>query len=337
MDVIKYFFKRILLFCSPFLIIFLIYIVTDPFRIIYEYDDYYKNSIININRDFVSSEVYLKNSKEYVYDSFIFSGSEAFFLPPSLWRKYIVTSNEVFSFDAYQENILGIWSKIKYIHGNNQRIKNALLVFDTSVTFGKFNNEGHVFMKHYEIYPSSKFKFHNTSFLSFLRPKFLIPLIHYKITGEFYPYMDEVLAHGYSSKDLVSNEVSLEGSIKELKTDSLGYYKKREQLFQSRLEKRNGKVLEEVQQIDENTIQILQEINNIFIADSTDFRILITPKYTQIAFNENDLHVLREIFGEKHVYDFSGINSYTEDMSNFYDPGHFKTYIGAELMDEIYR
>ena len=42
------------------------------------------------------------------------------------------------------------------------------------------------------------------------------------------------------------------------------------------------------------------------------------------------------VHGEDNVFDFSGINSISEEKSNFYDPLHFKVYVGKQLLDEAY-
>jgi hypothetical protein len=331
---LKYFFKKVLLFCSPFLVIILVYIISDPFKILYKYDNYYsyENYFIYKNRDFVSTEMYLKNHRKYKYDSFIFGSSTCLFFQPSVWRKYISTSNNIFSFDASGENMVGIWSKIKFVHKNDDSIKNTLLVFDTDNTFAKFRNEGHIFMKHYKVYPSSKYKFHYKSLLSFLNLKFLVGFVHYKLSHHFYSYMNNLFDDRYYYFDLVTNELYFEGPLNELKTDSLKYYKKRINIFYHRI----NEPVEIHSQITESHIQMLREIKEIFNEDSTNYRIVITPMYDQISFNRDDLKVLQNIFGEKNIFDFSGINNYTVKESNYYDPYHFKQYVGVDILRLIY-
>jgi len=325
--------KRIFLFCSPFLLLTSIYIISDPYKIIYSYDNYNDEAIIFKNRDFVSTEMYLKNSKRFIYDSFIFGGSTAACVPPSIWEKYINTSNYIFSFDASVENIVGIWSKIKYIHKTAHPIKNALLVFDTDYSFKKFINNDPIYMKHYKIYPSSRFDFQYRFFLNFLNLKFLLTYLHYKVINRFYPYMTNVFINSYTSYDVVTNEMYAYGRINEMKEDSLKYYEKRKNLF----ELRSSKHLEINSQINEDQLRMLKEIKDIFVKDSTDFRILITPLFNQIAFNKKDLSILETMFGEKNVFDFSGNNEFTEKISNYYDVFHFKPYVGAEILNIVYK
>ncbi len=331
------FFVKVILFCAPFLILVFIYLVADPFKVIKEYDNYYEHNIVHINRDFVSTEMYIKNSRKVTYDSFIFGSSVALAFTPRNWNKYISTSNTIFSFDASGECFDGIWSKIKFIHKNGNKIKNALLIFDTGNTGSTFrdfrNNEGHIFLKHYDVYPSSKFNFHYKSFLSFLHIKFLIAYCHHKVSNHFYTYMtDTLLDDTLSYYDLITNQYYPVKADLELKDDSLNYYRTHRELFspvQNNPQEINP-------QITLDYVQKLKEINEIFASDSTNFRIIISPLLNQISFNKNDLHILHNIFGKEHVFDFSGISDYTKMVSNYYDHAHLKQYFADELLTIIY-
>lgn len=309
------------------------YIFVDPFKVIYDYDNYYDTeTVIHKNRDFVSSEMYFKNSGKYEYDSFIFGSSTALFFQPHIWEEYINTRNHVFSFDSSRENIVGIWSKIKYIHEHGGHIKNALLIIDTGITFGQFNNKGHIFMKHYRIYKSSGFKFHYQSLLSFLNFRFIIALVHYKISKQFHPYMKGTLEDRSFSFDLITNELDFDGPRLELINDSIGYYERRHNLFFQR----DTLQVEVVSQITKDHIRMLVEIRDIFLHNNTDYRIIITPLYNQIAFNKDDLKTLENIFSEDFIFNFSGINEFTNELSNYYDIGHFKEYIGAQMLNMVF-
>jgi hypothetical protein len=326
-----FYLRRLFLFCFPFLVLIVIYIVSDPFMILYKYEDFNKNFYIHKNNDFVATEMYLKNSNRYLYDSFIFGGSTALFVTPSIWKNYINTSNNIFSFAAPQENIVGIWSKIRYLNKNNHKIKFALLTLD-DFTFTKFINNDPLYMKHYKVYPSSKFYFQYKYFLNFLNLKFLTAIVHYKICNQFYPYMDKILLREPYYYDSVTNEYFNVGILNELKKDSLTYYEKINDKFPFR----NTKYTEKNPIINSQQIQMLIDIRNIFAENNTDFRLLICPSYDQIAFNKNDLALVQTIFNKENVFDFTGINEFTEKKSNFYDGLHFKQYVVRELMDIMY-
>ncbi len=325
------FIKRLLVFCSPFIFLVLIYIITDPFMVIYNYDDYNRKLYVQKNRDYVSSEMLLKNSKKYLYDSFIFGSSTALYLPPSLWTNYIKTENRIFTFDASGENIIGVWSKVKYLDSHNYHIRNALVVLDFNM-FNKFVNDDPTYMKHYKIYPSSEFLFQYKYFLQFLNLEFLPALAHYAIGGRFYDYMGRALIPYSYSYDVVTNEYYNTGINELLKADSLGYYRERINKFGVR----SGRYTEEREIITKEHLQILNSIKTVFVKHASHYKIIIVPEYNQIAFSRNDILSLKEIFGSENVFDFSGINRFSNVQSNFYDEIHFKKYVGKELLDSVY-
>ncbi|MBP7266283.1 MAG: histidine kinase, partial [Bacteroides sp.] len=49
-----------------------------------------------------------------------------------------------------------------------------------------------------------------------------------------------------------------------------------------------------------------------------------------------DVKTLKRFFGKRNVFDFTGINEYTEDIHNYYEPGHYRPALGKRLMEKIY-
>lgn len=322
---------RIVLFCSPFIVLTIVYIFSDPYMIIHDYENYNKNFFINKNRDFVSTEMFIKNSKKYQYDSFIFGSSTSLFIPPSLWTNYIKTGNRIYSFDASRERLEGIWSKIQYLDKNGNKISYALVNIE-SKTFTEFVNNVPLYMKHPEVYPSSRFYIHYASFLNFCDLRFLFALSHYKLTNHFHQYMSEFLVSESYAYDTVSNEFYNKGILDLFKRDSIAYYEERSDNFPLR----SGNRQEEAQKLNSDQIRMLEEIQEIFSRNNTDYKIIVCPTYNQREFNHRDLFLIQSIFGNENVFDFTGINRFTEDKAYYYDEFHFKKYLGKELLDSVY-
>jgi hypothetical protein len=276
--------------------------------------------------------MYINNWKNQKYNSFIFGSSTALFVTPSTWKTCLDTSSRVFSFDASRENIIGIWSKIKFIDRNKQPIKNALLVIDYDKAFSRLEKDNVLFTKHYRVYRSSWIDFQIKNFLNFLNPFFLRALITYQITSEFKPYMSEFLIDETSFIDPVTNEFHSISVTEELKTDSINYYETRKLRFPSR----KSTFCEYKSQINDDHVRMLKEMKEIFDRNKTQFRIIIAPNYEEIYFNRTDLEFLNSVFGKENVFDFTGVNRFSEDMSNFYDGLHFKTYVGRQLLEIAY-
>lgn len=324
--------KKVLVFLSPFFALIALYIAIDPFMVIFKYDDFNSRSYIPKNRDYISSEVYLMNRDKQNYDSYIFGSSTALFVRPSIWITYLSDTSKVFSFDASRENIIGIWSKIKYIDQLNGPIKNAVFIIDYNYAFDKLNNENVLFVKHPRIGQSSWFGFHYKNFLKILDLNLLHSLIGYHFSKEFKPYMSDCLLNERSYIDPVTNEYTNFSIQEELNSDSVKYYKLRRDRFPIR----TGQTCEYKQQITADHLVMLDEIKDVFDKNGTIYKVIIAPNYQQISFNRNDLEILQSVFGKDNVFDFTGINSFSDDKSNFYDGLHFKPYVGKELLEIAY-
>ena len=82
--------------------------------------------------------------------------------------------------------------------------------------------------------------------------------------------------------------------------------------------------------------QMLNEIKAILDKNNTNYKVLICPSYNQVAYNREDLELTEAVFGKEHVTDFTGINRFTQEKSNFYDATHFKKFIGKQMLDSAY-
>ena len=89
--------------------------------------------------------------------------------------------------------------------------------------------------------------------------------------------------------------------------------------------------------IDYRGIEFLKEIKQIFNANKTDYRIIISPLYDQKKLNKIDLDLIEDIFEKKNIFDFSGKNAWTEDKYNFYESSHYRKKIGKKILDIIYK
>ena len=83
-------------------------------------------------------------------------------------------------------------------------------------------------------------------------------------------------------------------------------------------------------------IKLLSEIAKVFQDHHTKYKIIISPEYKQIRLNPADVVQLKEIFGAENVYDFSGINKYTNNIRNYYEGAHYRPCLGRQLLDSVY-
>jgi hypothetical protein len=145
----KQFLKRLIYFALigsiPIISFLILYFYYDPFKVLRNYDDY-SNQFIAPNRDYVSTTMFIKNYKKYNYNSFIFGSSRTIAFRPNSWRKYLGDNSIPFMFDASNESIYGIYTKLKYLDSINVKLKNVLIILDRDASFLNLkNHEGHLF------------------------------------------------------------------------------------------------------------------------------------------------------------------------------------------------
>jgi hypothetical protein len=328
---LKTFFYKSVLFTMPIILLLILFVATDPFLILYQYNDYTATYRPVLNRDFISGETYINKRGKYHYNSFMFGSSRLLAYPVKTWQKYLDKDAIPFKFDASSETIFGIHSKIKYIDTQKDTIKNALLVVCQNTTFVAIkDSEGLIFMKHPKIAKTSSIKFYTEFMKALLNPK----LFTYLGTSVFTNKYSYLFPDKYDVKyDTVHNDLVMQLWEKELKDNPKKYYESRKELFYQRNPLPNYNRPE----INAQQIMMLKEIKQIFDKHQTKYKIVISPLYNQVYFNKTDVKFLQAVFGANHVYDYSGINNYTNKEENYYEDSHYKPHIGEAIMSEIYR
>lgn len=326
----KFIFK-ILLLSLPISILLGSFLLLDPFRIIYNYDNYSKDLIVLPNRDFISSEMYLKNKDKYHYNSFIFGNSRTIAFKTKQWRKHLTPSDSPFVFDAYGESIYGIYTKIKYIDKIGAKIDNCLLILCTDFTFLPESHKGHLYIKHPTIAGSSWFEFYTTNIKDYFDAKFLKPYFKFLITQKW-----DTTMNGYIITrliyDTVTNDFCWIDDENQLKENPVGYYESRKNIFYDR----DSIIPPAKPQIYNKQITMLNEIKAIFIKHHTNYKVIISPLYNQISLNNKDYNIIKNIFGDDNVFNYSGKNLFTIIKENYYEVSHYRPIVGDSIMNIIY-
>ena len=327
----KLFIKKSFFISLPILIIAACYIITDPYKKIWNYDNYACDYVM-LNRGDVSTRVYLKNRGKYHYNSFIFGSSRSTANTSSEWRKYLPGGSMPYSYGSWSESIKGIYKKVALIDSLGDKIDNAFIVVD-DYTFTPHFSEEITTYDHYLISGDSKIMYHLRSFFSYLtNPLLILTSIDYSIFHKKRGYMKDFVGMKPDDLDPVTNDWMVH-SEETIKSDSIGYYKNclhkfyprsKEQLYYNRQISREEEIY-------------LLGINHIFQKHGTHFKIVIAPLYDQKKFNTEDLSLLRTIFDSTNVFDFSGINAITNDYHNYAsDAIHYRKKIGNLIFKEVY-
>jgi hypothetical protein len=156
-------------------------------------------------------------------------------------------------------------------------------------------------------------------------------LFGYKVKGEVFPdWESDIITNDH--QHVCSDSIVVKYGIEELGNEHI---RKIDSL------KRNGILFKRsnYQQYREKQISLYEEdllvkIKSMLDKHNTNYYILITPLYDQLKFNTADSQIIRKIFN-KNVYDFSGINEYTNNENNYPDGKHFMNYVSREMIDSI--
>jgi hypothetical protein len=327
------FIKLFLLFILPFVIILAILIYLDIFKAFWNYDDYYKGTFVEVNREWVCTKTYLKYRETEHFDSFIFGSSRSQSFKCNEWEKYLPIGAKSFHFDGAGDGLYGVTNKIKYLDELGDTIANALVIVDRGFLRILKNKTEHMGISPPCLSKESKLKFYVT-FIKAVNVKFLRAYIDYSIFKKHRPYMGFLIRNPkYPHQVDKVNCNIVYGYDQQIEEDSLGYYKEliEKGVFYERPQNNMSKTL-----VTEKEKEFLNSMKTIFDKHQTNYKIVISPIYDQVPMEIEQLDLLNDIFGKEHIYNFSGKNDLTEPISNYYESSHFRTHVANKILKIIY-
>lgn len=324
--------KNILLILLPLLLILGVYLLCDPFEVIYGYQQHYNDPRINYNWDFNQTETLLRNYEKRRYDSFIFGNSRSTAFFTSDWSRASGAERPL-HYGAMNESLYGIHGKLRLLADRWMPVKHALLVLDSQTLQTVTNSSGHLFRKHPLISGESCSDFHLLFFRAFMELPYFAGYLEHRLTGRVSPLFQKNFGLSLRYDPVTGDKFQdiLEKSIAE---NSEKYYKDRSAIFYDRALTRtavSAPVIKGPQLV------MLEEIKAFFEKNRTDYRIVISPNYDQKRFNSSDLLRLQTVFGADTVYDFSGVNRLTAETGNYYEDSHYRPLVARQILEEIYK
>jgi hypothetical protein len=332
----KLFFKNLNFFLIPFYAIIAFYLIDDPFKVIWNYEEYYKTKQhggIFLNKDHVSTSNYLNRYQSEKYNSFILGNSRSMFYNTDDWKLCLEGNVIPYHFDASGESIYGILKKLELLENLNQKIENALIILDYSTLSNTQSRDGHLYMTTSKLDRINTIQFQFTFFETFLNHKFFLANIDYKISGiKNYMVKDGLMDNTSFSYNKINNQISFD-EYDSLININQYYTQERMSVFYSRdtIQKEAPKV------IFQNQLEILNKIHLILKNHKTNYKIIINPLYDQHIINTKDFEILKEIFGKDNIHNFSGINEITNNYKNYYEDSHYRTIVCKQILNKIYK
>ncbi len=327
---------KLLLATFPILTVLIIYLATDPFKLLYTYSSYGNTdrNYICLNRDYVATELFLQNNKTQNYDSYIFGNSRARSFHALEWDKYI-KGGKVFHFDAYKESLYGIERKLAFLDKRGALIKNALIVIDYELLQMATNSKGHIYRKHPALSGENYFYFQLGVFKEFLDIDFISAYCSFLSTKNI---TQDMIDKGYFENVVVetndiANEVEFPVMEHQIKSNPDSFYRSLGKQFYQR----DNATHFTPHVLEADQIKLLKNISNILSKNNTEYKVIISPLYDQKKTNEADLQTLQSIFGPQRVFDFSGVNAITNDAHNYYESRHYRPFAATKMLEEIYK
>lgn len=321
--------RKLALFTIPFWTLMALYIYDDPFMVLRKYDLY--DSDVMLNEHHVGWQIYRNHNDSMHFNSFILGNSSTMAFRCAEWEKYLSPGDHAIRLFGNGESLKAISLKLHALDHEGAEIKNVLLILDrTSLSrFSLLNGYGNVLPA--AISGDSPFVVQMEFMQAFAMPDFLFPYLKYRITGRVEPDMKRMNPYG-RIRDSRNND-SFNPREKMIKQEGEAYWKNRKKEFPER----NGTAVVEEPVIFHRQRVLLEEIRKVLRCHDTSIRIIISPDYHQKELHPDDREILQSIFGKENVYDFSGVNEFTEDYHNYYESMHYRPLLGNKLLERIYK
>lgn len=317
----------------PFIAALAVYFLSDPFMVLRHYERYDQSPVL-LNEGYVGWQTYMNNRDSIPFDSYIMGNSCTMAYHCREWEKYLDGGRAIRLF-GNAESIAAISMKLQALDSEGAEIKNLLLILDKGALQNDRLLTGHTNILPPAISGISHFAFQEEFCQAFLYPSFLFPYLDYRIFHTYRPYMKGVINPYGPIRSPITNDM-VNPREKMIEEEGEMYWEKRKNEFLKKESCRDGKYKESPKVLWKKQIRILQEIEQICRKHNTSVKVIISPDYNQTNLNPADVQMLRSLFGTGNVFDFSGINEYTEDIHNYYEQGHYRPILGAQLMEKIY-
>ena len=314
----------------PFLLLIGLYVAADPFGIVRYHPRLYSDWALQPNRDFVSTELYLRRPRG-AYDSFIFGNSRSLAFLSEDWQRYLPATARPFHFDASGESLFGLWTKVRYIDRRGDTIRNAIFVIDSSVLANVQNDKLHLFVKDYRISGESAVAFHWIAFRAFLSKGYLWRYADYRIFGIIRSSMKETFDDRVFTHLPETNDLQFTSAEIAIAKDSISFYRD-----STRFRPHNLAAHDYGAAIGTPQIAMLRDIRRVLDAHHSDYFFILSPLSDHRRMSPSDVAALRLIFGAQRVHDFTGLNALTRDIGHFYEASHFRPPVARAVLSEIY-
>ncbi len=326
----KRFLVKLLLFFTPFVPLVVIYFVNDPFMKLHTYKRFDQSRMF-LDEAYVGWRNILMNKDSLGFNSFIMGNSCTMAYNTREWEKHLDKGSVAVRFFDNAESLGGVYQKLESLDSIGIPIKNVLVVFDRKSLLSPYPLDKTKNLYSPEAAGISEMEFQLKSLQAFLYPSVLLPYLEYSITGKYKSSMKKVILEVPTIREPYTNNF-INPREKEIQRKGELYWLENKSDF----EPRQKSPKEETPIVKPKQIKVLRQIKQLCDKHHADFILIIGPDFLQKRLNKKDLSLIKKEIGNNNVWDFTGINEYTNDIHNYFEPGHYRPLLGKRLMDTIY-
>ncbi len=319
------------MFIIPLLLILLLIVLWDPFKIYFNYSNQNQENI-SVNREYDCLKL-LENNTNTI-SNFIVGNSRSLAFRTENWSDKIkVNPNTCFHYDASGMGLYRLTNSIKYLNCH-YKIDNLLIILDVDM-FSEIDNPKNIFgIQPPKVSHGSKLSYFLVFIKASLDPIFIASKVVYYFTNKYYDFMKYYIPTNQTKSIYFKNGNVIFSYDEMIRKDSVNYYENIPKMY--KFYNRKSKQMISKQLIYNKQIVLLNELKRILNLKKISTKVVVSPNYDQMKLNPKDLDFLYLIFGKSNVHDFSGKNEFTNNVTNYYENSHYKPVIAEKIMKIIY-
>ena len=331
MKILAFYLKTILL-ALPFALVIAFYVWVDPFMVIRNYNDY-DSPIVMQSEGTVGWKKYKMFRHIRHYDSFIMGSSCTKAFNTADWLQYI--NGSPFRFFGNAEGLADMCLKLEALDRQpGQKIRNLLIVGEVDFLSRGLPQKGATYSVPPEVSGQSWIAYQTTHLQAFFALKFLKKYLRYRVTHRYTDDMNGVINnHGRLRTRFTNDAIPYAEPL---------IHKQGERFWQTpewlSARAENYVFTERKPVIFHAQLACLLRIKRICDKHHTNLKIAIGPAYKTGAVNHTDIELLKKIFGQYNVVDYSDrAHIAFTDYHYFSDPAHYRNRVGRLILHDLYR
>jgi hypothetical protein len=306
------------------------FVGADPLRVVRNYDSPTLPGVLISDRLFLGR--YLVDSVSQ-HDGFIFGSSRSKAFKAYDWLQFDNGPDNPFHLGVNDESLFGIKCKLEFLEKAGINNPKVLIPLDHRILSLDRDHTRHVFREYWRFTGETQEQYFQYFLIAFVRPDFLWQYFAYHYGdldtergGDF--FWDPGFCYNTEHGDI--DYCRMDSMII---ADSTNYYEQySKDVFYNRAYAENYKPK---RVISETGKELLEDMASSLQNMGASYKIVITPNYDQVTLHQDDLSLLKEIFGDS-ISDFSGISDVTANVGHYYEERHFKPYIARQIMKSLY-